>query len=327
MTTPADPNDLESQKLSTPHWTARLPNLFVIGAPKCGTTSLHAALARVPNIYMSRIKEPGFFSSDRQFVRGIGYYIDSCFKGANGYPVRGESTPWYLYSPAARCRIADIIGLDQIRIVILLRRPSDRAYSMYLDQRRVGNEHRSFENAIDQEIRQMNSGDLNPDIRCRYIWGGQYAPHIRTWVDTFSRDRICILLTDDLRDPASAWGLLSDFLGQDLGEEQLSQLSQRERNVAGDLRWPWLDRAVRTIEGHDSRLIRGLQRVLPRGWDHRVLQAVFISNHVKTPAPAPLPPQGVMRSLDEHFRSDVIELQAILSRPLTSWLSENIVRG
>jgi hypothetical protein len=326
MTVPAGPDERDRPTLST-HRDTRLPNLFVIGAPKCGTTSLHAALAQAPTAYMSRVKEPGFFSSDRQFARGVKYYLDSYFKGANDYSVRGESTPWYLYSAAARRRIADVVGPTGARIVILLRNPADRAYSMYLDQHRIGNEERRFRDAVEEEMKQIESGNLNPDIRRRYIWGGQYAPHVTAWVDTFGRDRICIILTDDLRDSASTWGLLSTFLGQNLGDDKLGQLSQRERNVAGALRWPRLDRALRALEGHDSHLLRGLQRALPHGWDRRFLQAVFTSNHVKRPSPIPPPPESVMRSLDEYFRGDVIELQRILYRPLTSWLPEHIARG
>lgn len=279
------PNELNPHILSTPpHWAARLPNLFVIGAPKCGTTSLHAALARVPTVYMSRVKEPGFFSSDRQFARGIEYYLNSYFYGANRYSLRGEATPWYLYSASARDRIADIAGPAGLNIVIMLRRPADRAYSMYRDLQQIGIEHRRFEVAVEEELRQIESGYLNPDIRFRYIWCGQYVAHVKAWADTFGRDRICVFLTDDLRDSASTWHILANFLGQELGEEKLSQLGQRERNVAGALRWPWLDRALRALEGHDSRLVRGLQRVLPPGWDRRVLQAVFTRNHVRTPA-------------------------------------------
>src|ERR1700733_1529222 len=94
-----------------------LPNLFIIGAPKCGTTSLHRYLDQHPGISMSTVKEPKFFLTDggaRPHFRGPGderatrkYVVDreayeSLFRypaGSRGYA--GESTPYYLWDPAA----------------------------------------------------------------------------------------------------------------------------------------------------------------------------------------------------------------------------------
>jgi hypothetical protein len=106
----------------------------------------------------------------------------------------------------------------------------------------------------------------------------------------------------------------------------LARLSVRERNVAGALRWPGLDRALRALEGHDSTLILMLQRALPLGWDRRIAQAVFVWNQAKKTGPPPAASPVMMRALDEYFRADVMELEQILDRSLASWLPENIAR-
>jgi hypothetical protein len=304
---------------------SRFPNLFIAGAPKSGTTSMHAALAEATCTFMSKVKEPGFFSSDRQFKRGIEYYLDSYFADAAGYTLRGESTPWYLYSEDARRRIFELSGQATPHIVILLRRPADRAYSMYLDQQRVGNERRSFKDAIEDELRLIDSGNLPDDVRRRYVWCGLYTTHIKNWNETFGYKHIQVFLTDDLRHPGTVWSALSEFVGQHLGVDRLSQLRGRERNVAGALRWPQLDRALRTLEGHDSRLIRRVQQALPSGWDRRMAQAVFACNQAKKPTAVP-PPAAAMRLLDQYFQPDVIELQRLLNRSLSTWLPCNIAR-
>jgi hypothetical protein len=287
---------------------------------------MHAALAKAPRTFMSKVKEPGFFSSDRQFARGTKYYLDSYFADAAGYALRGESTPWYLYSEKARRRISALSDQATPHIVILLRRPADRAYSMYLDQQRVGNEQRSFEEAVADEFRLIDSGDLPDDVRRRYVWCGRYAAHVKDWNETFGDEHTRVFLTDDLRHPSETWSALSDFLGQHLGDDRLSQLPGRERNVAGGLRWPRLDRALRALEGRDSRLIRTVQHALPSGWDRRIAQAVFARNQGRKPRSVRPAPAATMRMLDEYFQPNVIELQRILNRSLTTWLPGNIAR-
>src|SRR5262249_34006418 len=111
----AAPRDLMDQ---------RLPNLFVIGAPKAGTTFMHHALDLVPEIYMSRVKEPGFFTSSRDYRLGVDYYVEAYFSHARGFRRRGESTPWYLYSDEARTRIAGLDADESPKFIVLVRRPS-----------------------------------------------------------------------------------------------------------------------------------------------------------------------------------------------------------
>ena len=83
------------------------PNFFIVGAPKCGTTSLHEYLQRHPDVFMPFFKEPHFFGSDlvrlplsRQFRAKPGRYL-KLFRDARGEKRIGESSPWYLASQRA----------------------------------------------------------------------------------------------------------------------------------------------------------------------------------------------------------------------------------
>src|SRR6201995_1980096 len=118
-----------------------MPDFLVIGAPKAGTTALHAALARHPGLFMSPVKEPKFFLSDgppptkggpgdaltyREHVWRRPDY-EALFDPAPPGTLRGESTPLYLYDRAAGRRIRETI--PAARLIVVLRDPVERAHS------------------------------------------------------------------------------------------------------------------------------------------------------------------------------------------------------
>ena len=118
-----------------------VPNLFIIGAPKCGTTSLHRYLDQHPHISMSAVKEPKFFLTDgvRPQHRGPGddradrAYVTKrdAYEALFHYPpgpgaYAGESTPYYLWHPDAASRIHAFV--PEARLVAVLREPTLRAY-------------------------------------------------------------------------------------------------------------------------------------------------------------------------------------------------------
>jgi hypothetical protein len=118
-----------------------LPDFFVAGAPKSGTTALHAALAQHPELYLSPVKEPKFFLTGgppptsggpgdvktyREHVWRRADY-EALFAAAPAGALRGESTPFYLYDHAAQLRIRDLV--PQARLIVVLRDPVERAHS------------------------------------------------------------------------------------------------------------------------------------------------------------------------------------------------------
>jgi Sulfotransferase family len=118
-----------------------LPDFFIAGAPKAGTTAVHAALARHPSLYMSAVKEPKFFLSDgppptrggpgdvqtyREHVWRRDDY-EALFDPAPAGALRGESTPFYLYRQDAQRRIRELI--PGAKLIVILRDPVERAHS------------------------------------------------------------------------------------------------------------------------------------------------------------------------------------------------------
>jgi hypothetical protein len=118
-----------------------LPDFFIAGAPKAGTTAVHAALARHPSLYMSAVKEPKFFLTDgppptrggpgdvqtyREHVWRREDY-EALFDPAPAGTLRGESTPFYLYNRDAQRRIRALI--PDAKLIVILRDPVERAHS------------------------------------------------------------------------------------------------------------------------------------------------------------------------------------------------------
>jgi hypothetical protein len=121
------------------------PDVLIIGAPKAGTSALYAALAQHPQIYASPVKAPKYYMcwdvppptcrgpgdahSNQEWIWRRADY-ESLFRGAPEDALRLESTPFYLYMPAARRRIAE--ELPEAKLIIIVRDPIDRAYSNWM---------------------------------------------------------------------------------------------------------------------------------------------------------------------------------------------------
>jgi hypothetical protein len=216
-----------------------LPNLFIIGAPKCGTTSLHRYLDQHPRISMSRVKEPKFFLTDgmRPHHRGPGddracrgYVVDrTAYEALFEYPpgpggYSGESSPYYLWDPLAASRIHE--SVPDARLVAVLREPTLRAYSNWADLREQGREKLDFASALvaEEERRQL---DWEPFWLYREL--GLYGRQLSRLFTVFPREQVLVLLAEDLaREPDGSVSEVFAFLGLDplggpLRDERLNQ--------------------------------------------------------------------------------------------------------
>src|SRR4051812_26973714 len=110
------------------------PNFFIVGAQKAGTTSLYFYLKKIPQVYMSPLKEPFYFASNAvqnnasDVIRDKREYL-RLFENARGYIAVGEATPIYLWDQDAPWLIHQTV--PHARIIIILRDPIERAYSNY----------------------------------------------------------------------------------------------------------------------------------------------------------------------------------------------------
>lgn len=187
-----------------------LPNFLVIGSQKAGTTSLHRVLSRHPEIFMPEKKELNFFFKEGEYEKGIGYY-EHYFEGtpADAKAV-GEASPGYICHPEAAARIA--FHIPDIKLIVTVRNPIDRAYSQYWSDRRNLSQPLSFEQAAERYLE--TSYGLG---RVGYFSRGVYAPYIREYLEHFERSQLLVLSFDELSErPADFYRRCFEFLEVDL---------------------------------------------------------------------------------------------------------------
>ena len=192
-----------------------LPNFLIIGYYKSATTSLYDYLVQHENIGKSSRKEIQYFSFS--YWRGINWYrsyFPTFFtkrrieRETGSKFCTGEASPQYIFHPYSLNRINEV--LPNVKLILLLRNPVDRAYSHYIHEKNRGNESLdSFEEAIeldDERYEIMFSKFKNNEIKefnsklylSPYIRMGQYISEIKMLFNIFSQKKILILDTNDL---------------------------------------------------------------------------------------------------------------------------------
>jgi hypothetical protein len=157
-----------------------LPTFFIIGAAKCGTTSLHTYLDRHPDVSMTSEKEPNIFS-EPDFESRLSQYAPMLEPGASA---RGEASVIYSQHPA-RPEVPERIHsvLPEARFVYLVRDPIDRAVSDYIQHVGEGKETRPITEAL-ADVKDP----FNP-----YVCASRYATQIQRYLDSFEGDRLLVL--------------------------------------------------------------------------------------------------------------------------------------
>lgn len=211
-----------------------LPDFLILGAQKAGTTALYAYLRWHPQITGPSFKEVSFF--DRHYARGERWYRAHLPIRRRG--IVGEASPSYLFHPLAPERVARM--LPNARLIALLRNPVDRAFSHYQHEVALGREQLSFEEAIAHEDGRMQGevermlGDpayfSHPWWNYTYLARGRYAEQLQRWFAAFPRERLLVLLTDDLAaDTAGTYARVLDFLGVEArGLDSYPRIFERE---------------------------------------------------------------------------------------------------
>ncbi|WES66184.1 sulfotransferase [Microbacter sp. GSS18] len=196
----------------------RWPNLFILGAPRSGTTSLHTWLQdmRHPDVFMSAVKEPHFFSGfdlpdlERAILQTTTEPDDYLALFTDGARARwrGEASSYYLADPDVAPRIA--ARAPEAKLIAILRDPVDRAFSHYLLYGRRGAQ-KSFAATIDD----IRSDDVPTNPAYDFIEHGMYAEQLSAYLRHFRRDQILVLYFDELREPTAVLRKVLDFLGAD----------------------------------------------------------------------------------------------------------------
>lgn len=204
----------------------RPPDFFLIGAPKAGTSALHAALARHPGLYLSPVKEPKYYMcgdspppaykgpgdahSNQEWIWQRDRYLELFAGAESGGLVTGESTPFYLYNRDARRRLA--ADRPDAKLIAVLRDPVERAYSNWMHLRVDGLEPcADVVDAVGRERRRIDAG-WAPFWHYRSL--GMYGRQLRDLFDHFPREQVLLLRYRDVVDePSATLDRVCGFLG------------------------------------------------------------------------------------------------------------------
>ena len=196
-----------------------LPDAVILGAMKCGTSSLHNYLVQQPGVIEPLRKEVHYF--DVNFDRGESWYRANFGRqGATGLNI--DSSPYYLFHPAVPDRMRAL--LPGAKLIVLLRDPVRRAYSHYWHERDKGREKLEFEAAIEAEAgrlgdaqQQLADGTLERSFAHQhfsYLARGRYAEQLEAWFSAYPREQFLVLRFEDLaREPLATLNTTLGFLG------------------------------------------------------------------------------------------------------------------
>lgn len=195
-----------------------LPNFFLIGVAKAGTTSLFDMLVKHPEIYGPPEKETRFFNDDGKFHKGTGWYQKNYYRNARHFPIRCDATPAYLiWSSKVAPRIHSLYGDTPIKFAVIFRDPVHQAYSHYWQRVRQGVEELSFTEALEAEDTRLAKHwvefERSGNGKYGYFRAGRYASLLDPFLERFPRERFHFLKYEDLQqaDSAKITGLL-EFL-------------------------------------------------------------------------------------------------------------------
>lgn len=296
----------------------RKPNLFIVGAPKCGTTALNSFLRQHPDIFMSELKEPHYFGSDlknESNKRTHEWYI-SLFKNAGNEKRIGEASPSYLYSKTAALEINEFNR--NARIIAMVRNPVEMLYSVYYQRLAAGYENiRIFEEAIYAQSKK--AGQFRQKVEERigmrlpvYLDVPRFADQIKRYFQVFGKDNVHIIVHDDfVKDNAYIYSQLLNFLevdGSFCPEFKIVNANKRFRSTD-------LNNMMKTVRTKCSEGLINFIRKSP--FLKKLKDRIDDINRVPFQRPEMAP--DVKKRLQAEYARDVERLSELLDRDLTCW--------
>lgn len=304
---------------------ASLPNLFIVGAPKSGTTSLYEWLRHHPQVFMSPFKEPCYYARDLAWEPS-GYYLRygvdrdrylELFAEADGARRVGEASTRYLYSKDAPALIA--AEAEDPRIVVMLRNPVDMIASLHAHKLAGGSEDLpDLADAIaaedDRRQGRRIPRDSNPRLST-YTDRARFAAQLEPWLEAFGPERVRVLILEDVvADPATAFRELLEFLGVDPAYQPPSFAAH---NPVHGARGGVLSRLARS---RPVQLVawRLLPRLLGEARTLELTRRVVQSPLLRRKASKAEVPADLRRRLEIQLEPDVRRLSDLLGRDLVA---------
>ena len=298
---------------------SRIPDFYVVGAGRAGTTSISHYLAQHPDLFLPAVKSASYFyacdltgsplADNRAPIPE--WFIQDELEYRNLYssaPIEaicGDVSPVYLASTRVAARIAAV--RSDAKIIAIMRNPVDRVYSRYVGRRRDGLETiATFEELVERE---MATELVRDDAHATYLSGGMVSHFLQTYLTAFPRENIQIHVYEDFaRDTQSVMASICRFLGVDEGfrfdvDRIYNRSGGRIQNATVGGLW-----------ASSLRLRKALRPWLPKS----LRDAIFRKVTAKTEKVL-IRPETRLCLLDI-YRDDIRQLQELTGRDLSAWL-------
>ena len=294
------------------------PNFIVVGAMKAATTSLYTYLKQHPEIFMTKVKEPMFFNNFKQEnkykISGkkskkpttLKEYL-AMFDDVKNEKAIGEASPAYIYNPQAPQLIKE--HLSNVKIIAILRQPTDRAYSNYLHTKRADREDAAtFQEAIELENKRIKD---NWSPLYHYIEKGYYSVQLKRYFDLFSEKNIKIYLFEDVvKNTKETLKDIFKFLEVD---ENVEIDTSKKANVSGTpsglMGW-----VLKKMRYYTLMPKFAISDYLPKF----IMELIFKSVY----KPIEKLNEDSRRDITErYYKGEIRSLEKLIDRDLSSWLS------
>ncbi len=290
----------------------------MVGAPRCGTTWLYQNLRDHPAVFLSRYKDVGLFCPDVIYrvrdVHAVGRdaeAFDRLFADAPQGATVGSSCTEDLYSGVAASRIQAMN--PKARIIVQLRDPVEAMYSMWSLRTSLGNEHRTFAEALADEDAEIVPPDQTVRDLHWYLRLYRYGEQLPRFLDRFEPENIHVMIFEDMvRDPAAAYRGVLDFIGVE--PSPLARATAANPNAVVRNRT-----AARLVFA--SSTVAAAKRIVPRRFHDRARRvAEDVNERLRRPTTRPPMDAELRATLVERSRPDVRQAGDLIGRDLeTLW--------
>jgi len=302
------------------------PNFIIIGAAKAGTTALYENLKKHPEVFMTEMKEPNFFSLENgsltwlegtvgkgyaeNFIYNFDDYLD-LFNDADGKVAIGEASPVYLYDPGASVSIYE--NFPNMKIIVILRNPAERAFSNFVHHLRINAETaKNFEKALKLE---------DERIRKNWWWGfhykqtGYYFSQLKKYFDLFPKEQIKVVIYDDwLHQPRDTFKEILGFLG--VKQDFIPNLNKKYK-VSSLVKYSTVEKIIKTTD----KTVKLIRYFFPKGKREKVKRNIAgLTNKISDfNRYKPSLNQDTKSKLIKEYMDDIKKLESLTEKDLSNW--------
>ena len=319
-----------------------LPNFMCIGAQKSGTTTIWHILETHPQVFLAQPRETRFFYEQTQFDAGLHRYEITYFSTWAGQVAVGEKCPEYLFVPEVANRLYQALG-PNLKLIVTLRSPAQRAFSHYRHNFFMLQEDRSFEEALETEAANLQRGKTIKPL-FGYLARGFYARQLKRYFEIFAPKQFLIVnfeqdIVSDQRDLASR---LFDFLELEQfcpiglpikqGHPQLENLSVKLNLNKKDSQENFVEIERRSLKLQPiKRWFRFLKQRRLAKIDHQTSRIHNPSDtliqfargfNTHKPKMMHLPRQQEIAINNSFFKGDIKSLQSLVPFTIDHWLAD-----